>query len=197
MSAICVQVIRPGGRVVTSGDGKRRRGHPRQLGHEVVVGDRLARGGVPLGRRVRDHPLERVGLVRVRRGVAGREPSPDDRRGDGGRAVGTHECRPVEPALPRTELRRRAQDGQAAHPLRVVDGHLEPDHPPERQPDDVDALEASCVEHLDDVLGEVGDRARAGSDGRVAVATQVDADHLVVTRQRRHLRIPHPMVGAQ
>ena len=66
------------------------------------------------------------------------------------------------------------------------------DHPAEARPDDVRALDAGLVEHLQRVAGHLRRRVRAGRRVALADPAVVEQDHVERARERLHHRLPAP-----
>ena len=156
--------------------------------------ERLAARGVALRRGGEQHRLEP--LAQAGRGV-GRDPALEHGGGDRRHAVGAHGRRALVPRLGLAELHRRAAQRHPLEPLGRLQRRVHGHGAAEREPDQARALDAEIVEQREQVAGQLVDRVRAGRDRRAAVAAVVVAQDAVLAGQRRRLRVPHLVRGAE
>ena len=183
--------------VVLAGDDQGGCGDRAEARADVERRERLAAGGVALGRRLDEHRPEDIHHVRVLGVEALGEPAAERRFGDDRHAALAHRCRPLHPLLGRGERGPRAAEREPVESLGGLQGEPHPDGAPDRETAERDPLEAELVEQREHVAAEVVDRVRAGRNGREAVAAPVVAHDAESLREGGHLRVPHRERGAE
>ncbi len=161
--------------VVGAGDGEDRSRDAGQLPSQVVVGERLAPGGV--GRVVGIGQVRQQcgDAHRVAVGEAGSEPATRSARHEPGGARGAHQRGPLGPRRRRPDAGAGAEHRHGPDPVGGAQRHLERHRPADGVARDMARpAEAGRVEGGQDRFGQVGE-AEPGGGSRSPVTWQLPA----------------------